>query len=56
MYIVKKWGQFRKDYKKIINDNSKKEDLKKVLNFLINWSELSEKYKRSPTQMKIYMI
>jgi len=45
MYIIKKWSQFKRDYKKIINDKSKKEDLSIVLNFLMNWNKLPEKYK-----------
>ena len=45
MYIFKKWGQFKKDFKKISNDFSKKEELKKVLNILIKWEKLPEKYK-----------
>jgi len=45
MYTIKKWNQFKKDFKKIIHDNSKKEELKKVLNFLIKWEKLPEKYK-----------
>ena len=44
MYIIKKSTQFKKDYKKIINNNSKKEDLKKVLEFLLLWKELPNKY------------
>ena len=45
MYIIKKWSQFKRDYKKIINDSSKKKNLLTVLEFLINWNKLPEKYK-----------
>ena len=44
MYIIKKWTQFKKDYKKIMNDNSKKSELFFVLKILMNWEKLPEKY------------
>jgi len=45
MYVIKRWTKFKKDYKKYVKDDFTKKELRKVLEFLINWKKLPEKYK-----------
>ncbi len=45
MYNIKQSTQFKKDYKKIINDQKIKTELRKVLDIINNWEKLPTKYK-----------
>jgi len=45
MYIIKRGTKFKKDYKKYINNDSDKQQLKNVLEILISWNQLPEQFK-----------
>jgi len=45
MYKIKQSTQFKKDYKKIINNQKLKSELREILNIINVWKPIPSKYK-----------